>query len=70
MQAMIEACMQRWGRIDILHNNVGISVAGNDAAVEDITTAAFDAASWPSTYVAWCTVGGLPSPLCANSALA
>src|SRR5687768_2302107 len=24
MQAMIEACTQRWGRIDILHNNVGI----------------------------------------------
>jgi NAD(P)-dependent dehydrogenase (short-subunit alcohol dehydrogenase family) len=42
MQAMIETCMQRWGRIDILHNNVGISVAGNDAAVEDITTEAFD----------------------------
>jgi NAD(P)-dependent dehydrogenase (short-subunit alcohol dehydrogenase family) len=42
MQAMIEACTQRWGRIDILHNNVGISVAGNDAAVEDITTEAFD----------------------------
>jgi NAD(P)-dependent dehydrogenase (short-subunit alcohol dehydrogenase family) len=42
VQGAIEACLQRWGRLDILHNNVGISVAGGDAAVEDITTAAFD----------------------------
>src|SRR5271167_2471308 len=27
--AMAEA-MRRWGRIDILHNNVGVSVAGGD----------------------------------------
>jgi len=37
VQSLIDTCMQRWGRIDILHNNVGISVAGKDAAVEDIT---------------------------------
>ena len=69
MQAMIEACMQRWGRIDILHNNVGISVAGNDAAVEDITTAAFDriVAVNLRGMVYSCNI---PSPLCANSALA
>ncbi len=42
IKAAIDACVQRWGRVDILHNNVGISVAGNDAAVEDITTEAFD----------------------------
>jgi NAD(P)-dependent dehydrogenase (short-subunit alcohol dehydrogenase family) len=42
VQAAINTCMQHWGRIDILHNNVGISVAGNDASVEDMTTAAFD----------------------------
>jgi NAD(P)-dependent dehydrogenase (short-subunit alcohol dehydrogenase family) len=42
IRAAIEACMQRWGRVDILHNNVGISVAGGDAAVEEITTEAFD----------------------------
>jgi NAD(P)-dependent dehydrogenase (short-subunit alcohol dehydrogenase family) len=42
IKAVIDACVQRWGRVDILHNNVGISVAGNDAAVEDITTEAFD----------------------------
>jgi NAD(P)-dependent dehydrogenase (short-subunit alcohol dehydrogenase family) len=42
VHAAIAACMERWGRIDILHNNVGISVAGQDAAVEDITSEAFD----------------------------
>lgn len=42
IKAAIDTCMQRWGRLDILHNNVGISVAGGDAAVEDITTEAFD----------------------------
>jgi NAD(P)-dependent dehydrogenase (short-subunit alcohol dehydrogenase family) len=42
IRAVIDTCVQRWGRIDILHNNVGISVAGKDAAVEDITTEAFD----------------------------
>ena len=42
VEAAIDDCMQRWGRLDILHNNVGISVAGGDAAVEAITTEAFD----------------------------
>ena len=40
--AAIAACRDRWQRIDILHNNVGISVAGNDAPVTDITVEAFD----------------------------
>ena len=34
--------MERWGRIDILHNNVGISVEGGDAEITEITTEAFD----------------------------
>jgi len=42
VRAAIDDCVTRWGRLDILHNNVGISVAGNDAAVEAITTEAFD----------------------------
>ena len=32
----------RWGRIDILHNNVGVSIAGGDAPVLEITEAVFD----------------------------
>jgi NAD(P)-dependent dehydrogenase (short-subunit alcohol dehydrogenase family) len=42
VKAAIDAGMAHWGRVDILHNNVGISVAGNDAPIEDITTEAFD----------------------------
>src|SRR6202023_1854185 len=32
----------RWGRIDILHNNVGVSLAGGDAELSDITEEAID----------------------------
>jgi len=39
--AMAEA-HRRWGRIDILHNNVGVSIAGGDATIDDITEEAFD----------------------------
>ena len=39
---MIERCGKSWGGIDILHNNVGMSLAGGDAPIEDITTEAFD----------------------------
>ena len=34
--------MREHGRIDVLHNNVGISIAGGDAPVTDITVDAFD----------------------------
>ncbi len=42
VEAAITACVERWGRIDILHNNVGISVEGGDAPITEITTEAFD----------------------------
>ena len=42
IEAAIGACMQTWKRVDVLHNNVGISVAGGDASVTEITTEAFD----------------------------
>lgn len=32
----------RWGALDILHNNVGVSLAGGDADILDITEEAFD----------------------------
>jgi NAD(P)-dependent dehydrogenase (short-subunit alcohol dehydrogenase family) len=38
----IEAAHRRWGRIDILHNNVGVSIAGGDAPPLEITEEAFD----------------------------
>jgi NAD(P)-dependent dehydrogenase (short-subunit alcohol dehydrogenase family) len=39
--AMAEA-KRRFGRIDILHNNVGVSIAGGDAPLTDISEAALD----------------------------
>ena len=39
---MVEAARRRWGRVDILHYNVGVSIAGGDAPLEAITEAAFD----------------------------
>jgi len=32
----------RWGSLDILHNNVGVSLAGGDAELTEITEEAFD----------------------------
>jgi len=42
MAAMIAEAKHRWGRIDILHYNVGVSIAGGDAIPTEITEAAFD----------------------------
>jgi NAD(P)-dependent dehydrogenase (short-subunit alcohol dehydrogenase family) len=42
LAAMIQAAQQRWGRIDVLHYNVGVSIAGGDAPLDQITEAAFD----------------------------
>ena len=39
---MIADAHGRWGRIDILHNNVGVSLSGGDAELGDITEEAFD----------------------------
>lgn len=38
----VEECKQRWGRVDILHNNVGVSIAGGDAPVTSISEDALD----------------------------
>ena len=40
--AMVADTFDRWGRLDILHNNVGISVAGGDAEISKIEGEAFD----------------------------
>ncbi len=33
---------QQWGHIDILHNNVGVSISGGDASLLDLTEEIFD----------------------------
>ena len=42
LKRMAEHCVGRWGRIDVLHYNVGVSLAGGDKPPLEITEAAFD----------------------------
>lgn len=42
VQALVSASIGEFSRIDILHNNVGVSLAAGDAPVEDIESEAFD----------------------------
>ena len=39
---MVADAHARWGRVDILHNNVGVSIAGGDAMLLDLTDENFD----------------------------
>jgi NAD(P)-dependent dehydrogenase (short-subunit alcohol dehydrogenase family) len=39
---LIALCVERHGRLDVLHNNVGISSEGGDRAIDDITEEVFD----------------------------
>ncbi|MGD9830328.1 MAG: SDR family NAD(P)-dependent oxidoreductase [Hyphomicrobiaceae bacterium] len=45
LAAAVADARRRWGRIDILHNNVGVSIAGGDASPLEITEEAFDRVS-------------------------
>jgi NAD(P)-dependent dehydrogenase (short-subunit alcohol dehydrogenase family) len=40
--AAVAEALRAYGRIDVLHNNVGVSLAGGDAVLEEITEEAFD----------------------------
>ncbi|MBE11238.1 MAG: 3-oxoacyl-ACP reductase [Rhodospirillaceae bacterium] len=42
MEKVIKHIAMTWSRIDILHNNVGISVEGGDTPLENISTEAFE----------------------------
>ena len=42
MAATMAEAMRLWGRIDVLHYNVGVSLAGGDAPIMEITEEAFD----------------------------
>jgi NAD(P)-dependent dehydrogenase (short-subunit alcohol dehydrogenase family) len=42
LKAMADDAQARWGRIDILHNNVGVSIAGGDAELLDFTEEALE----------------------------
>ena len=40
--AAIREAQRRWGRVDVLHYNVGVSLSGGDAPISEITEQAFD----------------------------
>jgi NAD(P)-dependent dehydrogenase (short-subunit alcohol dehydrogenase family) len=42
LAAAMTAAEARWGRIDILHNNVGVSIIGGDKPLDELTEEAFD----------------------------
>jgi NAD(P)-dependent dehydrogenase (short-subunit alcohol dehydrogenase family) len=42
IKKMVAEAHGKWGRIDILHNNVGVSISGGDAELDKITEEAFD----------------------------
>lgn len=42
IKAAIDVTLKQWGRIDILHYNVGVSLGGGDKSPLDITEDAFD----------------------------
>ena len=58
LQELSREVLRRYGKVDVLHNNVGMSLAAGDAAVEAITTDAIvnisSMAAWrPYPYVAY-----------------
>src|SRR6185436_1682139 len=42
LKAMVAEAVKLWGRVDVLHNNVGVSLAGGDASPLEISEEAFD----------------------------
>ena len=42
LEAMVADALRRWGRIDILHNNVGVSLAGGDSELPSFTEEALE----------------------------
>jgi NAD(P)-dependent dehydrogenase (short-subunit alcohol dehydrogenase family) len=42
LAAAVAAARERWGRVDILHNNVGVSIGGGDAPLLQLTEEVFD----------------------------
>jgi NAD(P)-dependent dehydrogenase (short-subunit alcohol dehydrogenase family) len=45
LSALMASALERWGRIDVLHYNVGVSLAGGDRSPLEITEEAFDTIS-------------------------
>jgi NAD(P)-dependent dehydrogenase (short-subunit alcohol dehydrogenase family) len=55
VKRLIAAALERFGRLDILHNNVGASLALGDAVATDLTEAAFDRSVAVNLKATWLT---------------
>jgi NAD(P)-dependent dehydrogenase (short-subunit alcohol dehydrogenase family) len=55
VRGLIAAAVERFGRLDILHNNVGASLALGDAVATDLTEAAFDRSVAVNLKATWLT---------------
>jgi NAD(P)-dependent dehydrogenase (short-subunit alcohol dehydrogenase family) len=53
--ALVSTARERFGRIDILHNNVGASLALGDAVATDLTEEAFDRSLAVNLKATWLT---------------
>lgn len=42
IRELVALCLERHGRLDVLHNNVGVSSEGGDSPIDEITVEAFD----------------------------
>lgn len=42
LKTMVRSVINEFKKIDVLHNNVGVSIAGGDAILEELTEEAFD----------------------------
>lgn len=42
LAAAVRCAQDRWQRVDVLHNNVGVSIAGGDAPLAELSEAVFD----------------------------
>jgi NAD(P)-dependent dehydrogenase (short-subunit alcohol dehydrogenase family) len=55
VQAMVATALERYGQVDILHNNVGASIALGDAPADALTVEAFDRSFDVNLKTAWLT---------------
>jgi NAD(P)-dependent dehydrogenase (short-subunit alcohol dehydrogenase family) len=55
VKGLIAAAVERFGRLDILHNSVGASLALGDAVATDLTEAAFDRSVAVNLKATWLT---------------
>ncbi|HKA62744.1 MAG TPA: SDR family NAD(P)-dependent oxidoreductase, partial [Methylomirabilota bacterium] len=55
VRRLVAAALERFGRIDILHNNVGASLALGDAVATDLTEEAFDRSLAVNLKATWLT---------------